>query len=392
MFMKVGKRFGWLAWLALAPVVGWGQVIIEHPQNQTVCTGENAEFTSELDGGLSDWLLNGIIRQISPFEAQVGVGEVSTPSGSTIERLIVFYNKALNGLKVQSFVQNSGNSAHEVNSTTAYLFYKPNQQFPATDLIGAVNNGTAQIYWNELKSEFNLTTQYLIGVYDNNDNLVANQTTDATHASFELPPRANNTCQFLEFRVTAEQCPDPESPFVQKDKTTFFYREPDIDISPVTAEFDDNQTVLVSWTPDGGNAFQIVVTDLGSGNQTAYNSTQPFSYMAAGCDQPISLNVSVSPAECANDPAFTHSATVSFTIPCPTIATSVAEVTENRDHRPAIRHTGDPPVIAAGGCRYHSLAEMAALVLAGWLLLLKYTLKYIGVLKVILLNAWYIRH
>ena len=325
MFTRVrGRLSGWLAGLALWSVLGFGQVeVIEHPQNMTVCVGEVATFSSETDGGLTGWFFNNTPLQNLPYDTgnQINVVETDTPDGTRIEELIVFFNATFNGLKVQSTVGEFGGSF--VNSTTAYLFYKPNQQFPATGLIGAVKNGTAQIYWNAHNSNF--TTQYLFGVYDHNNHLIVNQTVNATQISYDLPDSA---CHRLTFKVTANQCPDPENGFIQTEGATIDYREPNIDISPVTAEFNNNQTVLVSWAADGDGAFQIVVTDLGSGNQTAYNSTQPFSYMAAGCGQPVSLNVSVSPAECANDPAFTHSTTVSFTIPCPTTATEATEPTE----------------------------------------------------------------
>ena len=317
MILNDKKLIGWLAALAL-PLLGFGQEIIRDPQNATVCVGESAVFISEMTGGVTSWYFDDVLRiDLSPeIHGKIEMYSRNTISGSRIETIIVNYDEMLNGLKVKSTVGEFGGLS--ANSTIAHLFYQTNQQFPATGLIGAVNNGTAQIYWNELKSEFNLTTEYLIGMYDNNDNLVANQTTDVTHASFELPPRANNTCQLLKFRVTANQCPDPASGFIQTEGTTFVYTRPDV--SPVTAEFDNYQTVLVSWTPDGGNAFQIVVTDLVSGNQTAYNSTQPFSYMAAGCGQ-FNLNVSVSPAECPDQPGITQSETIRFTIPCPTTPT-----------------------------------------------------------------------
>ena len=56
---KNKKRFGWLAGLALVPVVGWGQVVLTHPQDMTVCLRENATFTSEGTGDQLSWLLNG---------------------------------------------------------------------------------------------------------------------------------------------------------------------------------------------------------------------------------------------------------------------------------------------------------------------------------------------
>ena len=152
----------------------------------------------------------------------------------------------------------------------------------------------------------------------NDNNQIANQTTDTTYVSFDLPPRANDECQWLEFRVTAVEVQHPECPDIEQTHySTYLYTKPDV--PPVTAEF-NNKTVLVSWPSDGDNAFLVVVTDLESGNQTTYNGTSPFSYTPSLCGR-FNLNVSVSPAQCANDPAFTHSDSISFTINCPTTAT-----------------------------------------------------------------------
>ena len=321
MFMKVGKRFGWLAGLALCPVVGLGQVIIEHPQNQTVCVGESAVFTSETDGGFPDWYFNDIARPMLPPEISSYIHRadgVNTKNGTTIESLIVNYNETFNGVGVWSTVLAFDNSGLSVNSTAAYLFYETTQQFQVTGLIGAVNNDTAQIYWNAHNS--NLTTQYFFGVYDHNNHLIANQTTDATHISYNLPPRANDTCQYLEFKVTANQCPDPENGFIQTEGATIDYREPNIDISTVTAEFNNNQTVLVSWTPAAGSGAYWVSFD-GQGFDAG---NPPFSYSPARCGE-YDLTFFVSPAECPDQPGFTYSDTISFTIPCPTTATEATE-------------------------------------------------------------------
>ena len=314
MFMKVRRKlFGWLAMLALYPVVGWGQEesrIIQHPQTMTVCAGERAVFTSETDGGVTGWLVNG--TPSTPLSDVTGsvIGNTAT--------LTVCYNEIFDGLEVQSYVQAFGSPS--VNSTVAYLFYKTNQQSRVTGLKHTVNRTTAQFDWNERNSSF--TTHYLSGVYDKNNNQIANQTTDTTYVSFDLPPRANDECQWLEFRVTAVEVQHPECPDIEQTHySTYLYTKPDV--PPVTAEF-NNKTVLVSWPSDGDNAFLVVVTDLESGNQTTYNGTSPFSYTPSLCGW-FNLNVSVSPAQCANDPAFTHSDSISFTINCPTTATKATE-------------------------------------------------------------------
>ena len=302
------KLIGWLAGLALAPVVGWGQEILQHPQDATVCVGESAKFTSETAGGISSWLINGTL-----------IGDLSLPNVTsiftgihsmlTVGYLTVGYNEIYNGLKVQSTVGIFGGSSE--SSTAAYLSYKPNQQFKVTGLIGAVNNRTAQIYWNAHNSNF--TIQYLVSVYDHNNHLIAYQTTNATQISYDLPDSA---CHRLTFKVTANQCPDSESPFIQTEGATIDYRQPDIDISPVTAEFDNNQTVWVSWTPAAGSgAYWVSFAGLGfdAGNP-------PFSYSPTRCGE-YDLIFSVSPAECPDHPSFTHNASIGFTIPCPTTAT-----------------------------------------------------------------------
>ena len=90
MFMKVcKKRFGWLA--ALVPVIGWGQEIIEHPRNATVCVGKNAVFTSETTGNNTGWFLNGVILQRSPFATQTNHDTTAALNENSINTLTVFY-------------------------------------------------------------------------------------------------------------------------------------------------------------------------------------------------------------------------------------------------------------------------------------------------------------
>ena len=55
--------------------------------------------------------------------------------------------------------------------------------------------------------------------------------------------------------------------------------------------------------------------------QVTYKDDPPFNDTLKTCGQ-FNLNVSLSPAQCADDPAFTHRDTIRFTIPCPTIATA----------------------------------------------------------------------
>ena len=324
MFLNIGKRL-WLAALALWPVVGWGQPrIIQHPQNATVCVGEVATFTSETNSGFAGWYINGtVLEDFSPGGVDIEV--MHSQDSTTIQTVTVTYNQIFNGLSVQLSLAVVG--ASPIDSPTVYLFYKSSQQFPVSGLNVVAINTTAYINWNAHSS--NLTTEYLLGVYDRNNNPITNQTTNITYASFELPPRVDGTCQLLKLRVTANQCPKSNnSGFIQNEATTFTYREPDIDLVPAVAaiaRFISNQGALASWTLDSGSAFQIVLTDLESGGQSIFNSTSPISYAPPLCDQPVDLNIAISPILCPDDPDFTHSDSISFTIPCPTTATEATE-------------------------------------------------------------------
>ena len=323
MILKSGKWFGWLAGLALVPVVE-GQEIIEHPQDATVCVGESAEVKIVITGGALNWQLNGSslfnFITLLPYTNTILGIEEGFPS--SIFR-IVGHDEQITGFNNTIISGRLGSNPY-IFSKNATVIYKTSRQFIVPRLIPIISNTTAQFEWDAHNS--NLTTQYLFGVYDSDGNLLGSQTTNATHASFELPPRADNTCQYLEFRVTAEQCPDPENGFSQTEGATFVYREPDIDISPVTAEFDNDQTVWVSWTPAGNGMVWVSVIDLDRGDAVQVkHGNPPFSYTPVACGQ-HSLNVSVSPAECPDEPGFTYSSnSISFTIPCPTTVTEVAE-------------------------------------------------------------------
>ena len=317
MFKSVrGRLSGWLAVLAFWPVLGLGQEFLVHPEDATVCIGEEAVFTvraiAEDDVSPIHWYINNIRYDLLSSKER-GLIEISSSFFiGTARRDIatLSYNEIFNELTVQCRLSGS----QIVHSNLAFLFYESNQQFPVTGLISTIDGTDAQLEWDEHNS--NLTTQYLVGIYDYNNHLIANQTTNTTHINYDLSPRVNNACQHLEFRVTADQCPDPKNGFVQNKAATFVHREPDIDLSPVTAELDDNQAVLVSWTPDGDDTFWIVVTDLESGEQfqTAHG-TPPYVHEKT-CGK---LHIAVSPAQCADNPAFTHSTNIS--IDCPTSGT-----------------------------------------------------------------------
>ena len=321
MFLNVGsKLFGWLAGLALCPMVGAVQVlkILQHPQNATVCVGEEAVFTAKAITirGFSDinWLLNETALNSLPDNERNHIHIVNNAISTTRRtELTICYNRVFNETSVRL---NLLGDPHGVDSYFAYLFYEPNQQYQVSGLKGTVNNTTAQVDWN--KPDSNLTTRFLIGVYDGDNNLIANQTTDTNHFSFDIPPRVNGTCQYLEFRVTADQCPDPGSDFIQTEATTFIYTKPDA--SPVTVRV-DNKAVLVSWPSDGGSTYRIVVTDLDNGNQTqALHDIPPYAYTAKKCGK---LNFAISPVQCT-EPAFIHSANISLNIDCPNSGTQAS--------------------------------------------------------------------
>ena len=249
MCMKVGKKwFGWLAGLALWPVVAWGQTaFVTHPQSVTVCAGEKAVFivhfaTNDLLGHLA-WFVGGSNAGFLPSQQKDLIEFSGDSSGTNRQGMATFsYSQVFNGITVQA-VWISGDPNIQVRSHLAYLFYKTNQQFLVTGLIGAVNNTTAWFTWDTHDSNF--TTQYLVGVYDGNNNLIANQTINTTYASFDLSSMADGTCQQFQLRVTADQCPDPNSDgFVQIEATTF------------------NFTIDCSTTPETG----------ASGTQASYSS------------------------------------------------------------------------------------------------------------------------
>ena len=311
------KLSGWLAALVLAPVVGWGQSIpLLFPENITVCEGSSAAFNASTVGERAiEWRINDqTLDNLSPEIAKyIMIEEVESSFSVGFVRqelLTVTYNETLDGLQLSTAIPGTNQT-----TPTAYLTYENKQQHSITNLTTVIDKTNVQFHWNKLDSNF----QYFVSVCDSHNNLIASQTTNTTHFSFDLQPRANNSnCQYLQFRIIACKCLESDCGFIQTNATIFVYREPDIDISPVTAEFDNNQTVLVSWTPDGGNAFRIVITDLDSGNniQVTTEDDPPFSYIPENCGKLTNLNVSVSPDQCADDQAFTHSDTISFTINC----------------------------------------------------------------------------
>ena len=330
MLTKVhGRLSGWLAGLALYPVVGWGQEVLIHPQNVTVCWGEEAVFNSTTRAGFGGWYINGIEIDIFLTPEEAGfVRPTKNIDGSGSSRRTDLTLRFLSSTPIYFSGVNitSAVFAHEGSavSEVAYLFYKTNQQFPVTSLSSTVTGTTAQFNWDGQGNHIH----YIFGIYDGNNNQIANQTTVTTHASFDLPPRVNGTCQSLEFRVTGVEVQYPECPDIEQTRySVYLYIKPDI--SPVTAQLDSNNngTVLVSWVSDGDSTnYWVSITDLDRGNQTqvAYRGDPPFSYTPALCGQ-YNLNVSVSPAECAEEPEFTHSDTIHFTIPCPTTATEPTE-------------------------------------------------------------------
>ena len=355
MFMKVGKRFGWLAGLAFCPMAGWGQEIIRDPQNATVCIGEEATFTSETKSELWGWIINGIMPQNLPPEkyTRLDFSNSVTPNRTIMQVLkFIKYDEFFDGVEVKLAAGNIGSLS--IFSNAAYLSYETNQQFQVTDLTPTVTGITAQFDWNAYNSNF--TTNYLSGVYDHNNNLIASQITNTTHVSFDLAP---STCKHLVFRFTANQCPAPDGVFEQNEATTYIYREPDIDTPTVTAEF-VNKTVLVNVLDGDSTTYWVSITDLDRGNQTTYNGTSPFNYTPALCGQ-YNLNFEVSPAQCAGEPGFTYSDNISFTINCPTTTTEATEATETEGQpsgTQAIAPSSLPIIAAAAMLLKHYYEEV----------------------------------
>ena len=307
MFLNAGsKLFGWLAGLALTPVPGWGQEFLVHPHNTTVCVGEAAVFTSETRDGFTGWFINDTRLQDLPpeTERQIDIKSRNTPNGTTVEALIPGYNEAFNGLKVQSVLIKFGVSA--INSTVAYLFYETSQQHPVTGLVATANDTAIQLGWEASR----LTARYLVSISNVTETPVV---VSSTH--YVYPPESKD-CKWYEFMVTADEC------FNATDQNTRQTTAAPIrlaypNIGPVTFEL-SGQEVLVSWSSDNNSALQMNITDPENGNQRLvnYNGASPFHYTAV-CGQFIKLDAMVSPAGCAWEPAFTHSANFSFSIHCP---------------------------------------------------------------------------
>ena len=317
--MKVRKkRFGWLVGLALWPVVGWGQKIIRDPENATVCVGGVARFTSESAGGLMGWLIDNVIIANLPDEKGnlLEIDHITTPNGTTIQTLkFTKYDELFDDAEVVSFLL-----PDNTESNPAYLFYETNHQSPATGLIATANDTAIQVNWNASK----VRTQYLVSITN-----VTETPAVVSSPHYTYLPESQD-CQWYEFLVTTHECFNSTN-LDTSQNTAASVRVAYPNISPVTAQFDNNdsKTVLLNWVSAGNSTnYWVSITDLDRGNQTqvAYRGDPPFSYTPALCGQ-FNLNVSVSPAECADEPGFTHSDTIRFSIPCPATATG-ATVTE----------------------------------------------------------------
>ena len=331
MFLNVGnKRFGWLAALVFWPVAGLGQepMIIRHPQDVIACSDEIAEFSVIVKGGHLDWSINGSAIINYPENSDFMINNQAVEGGflSTLsipklsEQITGFNNSIIHAENVQNLVL--------ILSENATLIYKTNPQSPVTGLPPTINDMAARFDWDE--PDTNQTTRFFFGVYDANNNQITNQTTNANHISYDFSP----TCQQLEFRITAIEVQYPECPDIEQTRyTAYFHTKPNI--APVTAELDNNRTVQINWTPNGSGAYLVSVTDMDrSEGIKATQDNPPFGYRLTGCGQ-YTLNVSVSPVECAGDPAWViYYANIGFTIPCPTTPTTVtstepeAEITD----------------------------------------------------------------
>ena len=311
MILKSGKWFGWLVGLALWPVLGWGQEILVDPQNATVCLGEEAIFTSSARGGFAGWHINdiGIDDFFSPderkfFKLSKNINDTLSPAKTDLT--LTF--KSSTPIRFSGMNITSGTITHDGSAVSehAYLFYKTNQQSPATDLTATANDTAIQVDWDASE----VTAQYLVSIRNITETPVV---VDSPHYVY-LPE--SQDCRWYEFMVTVHECFN-STDLDTRQNTAASVRVAYPNISPVSLEVSGDK-VLVDWL-SGDNSALAVVASLRNGSKTlmTHTGTLPFSYVATGCGQ-YNLNVTVSPAQCEGEPDFTQSASIGFTILCPT--------------------------------------------------------------------------
>ena len=320
---RSGSGQNWLGlfWgLALVPLLGWGQVILEPPRNMTVCVGESAIFRSILDGDLVGWKVNGTLSaNLSPDIYRLFVfSPAPDDKGNIILSMTALPSDTivLNNTRVESVAYKN---LTEIISESAYLTYQAKLQYPVTNLRGTTNQKAVQLYWQSRRS--NLTTRFLIGVQDLNApddaaSLETIYTTDTNHYDYD----PETACYHLQFRVIAQECPGNET-----DSSNLAIASPVIlkkpDIQAVTLEYAD-RVVRVGWEQDGSGAYRIEITDLGNHTQpgfdTCYNCP-PYFYSPEACGRHYHLNFAVTPAECHGS-GFTYNASIYFYMDCLALA------------------------------------------------------------------------
>ena len=304
MFLNIGKRL-WLAALTL-PLQGFGQEIIRDPQNATVCVGGVARFTSETTGGLIGWLIDNVIIENLPTGKSdlLEIDHITTPNGTTIQTLkFTKYDELFDGAEVVSFLL-PGNT----ESNPAYLIYETNHQSSATGLIATANDTAIQASWDASE----LTAQYLVNIRNITETPVV---VDSPH--YVYFPESQG-CQWYEFLVTVHECFN-STDLDTRQNTAASVRVAYPNTSPVSLEV-SGEEVLINWSGDS-SALEVIAS-LRNGSKTlmTHTGTLPFTYVATGCGQ-YNLNVTVSPAQCEGEPDFTQSASIGFTILCPTTPT-----------------------------------------------------------------------
>ena len=343
--------------LALVPLLGWGQVIIEEPQDATVCVGKNATFMSVTDQGFSGWRINGTRYGDLPDEIsnQIHESKVITPEDFDRLTLTVEYNKTFDGLMVQSVVVETDSYTE---SGLVYVIYKSNQQFPAINPGATVNRTGIHVNWQA--SETLVPKAYYLSIRDVSAaepvSVTCNDCQNITGTDYHFYPvidEASDRCHTFEIRVTEVQLLHPEClPIEQTEYASVVARIPDI--SPVTIGYAD-RAVRVNWRHNGKGPYRIEVTDLSDNSLvtlTTHNDAPPYYFLPESCDRDYHLNFAITPAECT-DKAFTHQASHRFYSDCLTIA------------RAQFQKTGDddvPGASSVSGTHWSALLLVMALI------------------------------
>ena len=184
---------------------------------------------------------------------------------------------------------------------------KPDTTHPVTGLIATANDTFIQLDW-----ESSEVTRYLVSVSN------ITETPAIVSSPYYTYFPESQDCQWYEFVVKPHECFNATDPDTSRSKAASV-RVAYPNISPVSLQL-SGEEVLVDWL--SGNSDLAVIASLRNGSKTlmTHTGTLPFSYVATGCAW-YNLNVTVSPAQCEGEPDFTQSASIGFTILCPTTPT-----------------------------------------------------------------------